>query len=284
MKKVILVLMFLMLVGGVSAMESPIKVQTNAGYGVSVFAWVSGGGPVISSDMGAADEDGFFETKTFFSLRVPYKLNIVIRDLEGSIARNFDEEVGGIAFNVGIDADCRGSTCILTASEVEEEVVEEVVEENVTAVENVTVVENETVVVEESKGFVATGKAIFSRDDGSLNLGYSIGGGVILLFMFVFVFMVLHRGKRKGSLDGDDKELKYMEKKVAETAEKIKGVKDGRVKREQIYKAKVKLAEEEKELQELEAGGNSKKIEEQEDVVEKAEDKVEDKVEEAKED
>ena len=277
MKKVIWFLMFLMLVGGVMAMSEPVSVKTQPGDWVKVYVWPVESGILLNMGDGVADENGTFEI-TFFSLNVPdVKFTIfVIRNKE----KVRDVDFLGHNISEPLNIDCRNVGCE-KVSETVEDLIEEVVENE--SVENETVVVDEEVVVEESRGFIATGKAIFSRDDGSLNLGYSIGGGVILLFMFVFVFMVLHRGKRKGGLDGDDKELKYMEKKVAETAEKIKGVKDGRDRRDKIYKAKLKLAEEERELQELEAGGNSRKIEEQEDVVKKVEDKVEkaeDKVEE----
>jgi len=264
---VMLVLMFLMLVGVVSAMDDPVTIKTQPGDWVKVYARPAGGSSLLGLGNGTADGNGTF-SYTFFSLNVP-SVDFTVFVIRGQ-EKIRDVDFFGHNISESLIIDCMNVGC-----EKVFEIVEEVIEE-------VVVVEEE-VIVEESRGLIATGKAIFSRNDGSLNLGYSIGGGAILLFMFVFVFMVLRRGKRKRGFDGDDKELKYMEKKVAETAEKIKNVKDGRNRRDKIYEAKIKLAEEERELQELEAGGNSRKIEEQEDKVEEAEDKVE-KVKESKED
>lgn len=281
MKRVFVVLLFLVLVGGVSAMNGPIRVMTEPGNMVSVFIWTSGSGPILNSDSGVADDDGVFATKTFFSLNAPYKLNVVIRGWTDS----FFEEIDGTEFDNGMDVDCMSGSCVVSASEVlvdvsnESGVVEEIVNESTDASGDGVDVSAENIPL--------TGKALFFKEDGSVNWVYSGGGIIVLLLFLVFVVVMFRSGRsKKVVLDdtpsghenlqaGDEKELKDMEEKVKETGDKIQKVKDGRVRRKKIYEAKLKLAEEEKELSELEEGGNDEKVEKQEKVVEDTEDMVE---------
>lgn len=150
-------------------------------------------------------------------------------------------------------------------------------ESNVSEVnESVVIVKSENLKDRESFGFL-TGLAMFYNEDGSINLKYSIGGvSIFLLLTILILTMILHRRKTGDvTIDEDEKELEYMEKKVKETEEKIAKIKDGKAWKNKIEKAKMKLAEEESELKELENEGNEKKIEEQEKVVDIAEEKVE---------
>lgn len=148
--------------------------------------------------------------------------------------------------------------------------------ENLSRGESVVIVEDENLDDKRYFGFL-TGLAIFYNEDGSFNLKYSIGGGFVFLLLLVLVLtMVFHRRKTSGvSMGEDEKELKYMEKKVKETEAKIVKIKDGKARKEKIEKAKEKLAKEEAELKELESEGNEKKIEIQEKAVDSAEEKVE---------
>jgi len=273
MKRVFVVLMFLMLAGSVLAMDNPVSVKTQPGDWVKVYVWPVEIGPLLNMGDGIADENGTFET-TFFSLNVPdVKFTVfVIRNQE----KVRDADFLGHNISEPLNIDCRNVGC---------EKVEEIVEEVVASVENESVVKNETVIVEDEeisvnkfRGFVLNGRAIFSKDDGSINWGYSVGGFTILLLLAVFTFMILHhrKGKKVNVMEEDEKELAYMEKKVRETADKIKSIKDEKIRREKIYEAKVKLAEEEKELKELEAGESEAQVGKQEMVVERAEDKVRD--------
>jgi len=246
---------------------------------VSVYIWTFGGGPMLNSDSGFSDEDGIFETKTFFSLGMPYRLNIVVKDG----AEAFMEDINTTAYENGIDVDCTGGSCVLFAKsaplsdsiEVVEGVDVSVIENdsvsNNIVVEEIPVVENES-----DEGVLLTGKALFFNEDGSLNWIFSGGGFIVLLFLLVSVVAITRRGKVKKVVLGDDeKELEEMEGKVKDTEEKIKKVKDGRERRMKIYKAKMKLAEEEKELSELEDNGSSEeRVETQEKVVDEAEDIV----------
>lgn len=264
MKKVMIVLMFLMLAGGVLAMSDPISVRSEAGNEIKIYVYPAETGPILNSAKGIADEDGIFG-KTFFSLNVDsYKLRIIVIDPSDDKIR--DDRIEGLFdTNGSVSIDCVPSVC-----EVTDEVFEEVAE-----VEEV--VENETVVEGESDGSGLTGNAI--KDVvGSINWVYSIGGLFVLLLLVVFVVGMMHRGKGKGVevLDDDEKELRDMESKVKETADKIQSVKEKKMRWGKIEAAKKKLAEEERELKELEAGGDDDKVERQEDVVERAEDKVDD--------
>lgn len=269
MKRVIIILMFLILATNVLAMNSSIEVKTDFGNEVKLYVWPIESGPILNSAKGIADENGTFET-TFFSLNVPsYKLQVMVINSAGEKIR--DKKFSGMTILKPIFIDCTSAVCDLS--------VVEIVEINESIIKNETiVVENDEKIVSKFTGFVLSGKAIFSNKDGSLNLGYSIGGFVFLLCLVVFIFGFFRHGKVKQSevLDDEEKELQDMEKKVKETAEKIKNVKEKKERRTKIYDAKVKLAEEEKELKELEDGGSKSEVEKQEDVVEKAEDKVDD--------
>ncbi len=278
----VFLLMFLMLASGVLAMDDPIKVKAHPGDEVKVYIWPAEYGPLLNMKSGIADENGSFET-TFFSLNVPsYKIYIIIIDSTGTKIRN--DKFYEMNTLEPITIDCIPENCTIFVGEVVEDVVENetvVIPENVSIEE---VVENETVVnVDDSnvarkiKRIFLTGKAIFTNDNGSVNWGYSIGGFSFLLFLIIFIFSVSRRGKVVNAdvLDEDEKELECMEKKVRETADKIKSVKEKRGRREKIESAKKKLAEEEAELKKLEEGGNDDKIEKQEDVVEKAVDNIE---------
>jgi cbb3-type cytochrome oxidase subunit 3 len=286
MKRMLICFLFLFLVANVFAMNGPVNVEANLGDKVSVI-FRDMNKMTITSDKGAVDEDGIFTSKTFFSMNPPYNLRIIISSPSGSF-KDFDEDVTS-GFEDGIDADCRLSSCILSAAValVEEEVVE-IVEENVSeeVLENVSNVSEEIVEVVEVESEVIendnlsevylSGKAIFTNKDGSLNWKpLSIGIIILILFLSGFIFMILHRRKKKGPvLSDDERELEETEEKVKETEEKIKKLKEGKLRRQKIYEAKKKLIEEERELKEMQAAGDEDKIQKQEAVVEKAEDKV----------
>ena len=294
MKKGFVILLFLVLISGVSAMNGPIKIMTDPGNTVSVFIWTFGGGPILNEDRGAVDSDGVFSTKVFFSLNVPYKLNVVVRDSNGEIDENFERDVTEVGFEDGMNVDCRSGDCIVSVGE--PLVVEPVVEEEVVNESEDSVVVNESndsIVVDDVSDDVVVddisleGRALFFKEDGSINWFYSGAGVVVLGLFLVFIFMMFRNGKpKKAVLDDDEKELEDMEGKVKETERKIQKVKDGKIKRRKIYEAKLKLAEEEKELSELEGDGNridekveaqEKAVEDAEEMVDKAEDVVVDK-------
>jgi len=292
MKRVFFVLMFLVLAGGVLAMDDPIRVKSQPGDRIEVYAWPVEFGPLLNMDDGIVDENGIFET-TFFSLNVPVKFNIFVsRDNEKII----NAEFSGHNIEEPLNIECNNADCKIVDSlegiENESEVVVEEVENETVVIEETEneseiiaeEVENETVVVEDVevaqnkfKSFIMNGKAIFSNEDGSFNLVYSFGGFGLLLLLCIFIFGLLRHGKSKDSeiIDEDEKELEYMEKKVKETEDKIKNIKEKKNKVIKIENAKRKLAEEEAELKRLEGNGDDDKVEEQKDVVEKAEDNIE---------
>jgi hypothetical protein len=273
MKKVLLVLMVLMLAGGVLAMSDPIVVKSEAGNEVKVYVRSLDGGPFLNTDKGIADADGIFEAGPFFSLNQPL-VNLRILVIEGS-GEPLDEKIPNYNTNTSLNIDCTGSGCETV------DVAFGVTEEEV-VVENETVAENETVIEDDSDAegglgkLIVTGKAIFTNDDGSLSLVYSIGGLVLLIAIIVFVFMMFHKGGHDGkpAMDDDEKELKDTEKKVKETEDKINSIKDKKNRSAKLEQAKIKLAEEERELRDLQNGGDVDAIAKQKDVVEKASDKV----------
>lgn len=289
MRGLVVVVMFLMLAGGVLAMDNPIRVKAGAGEEVRLFIWPAEYGPAINSDKGFANEDGFFASKIFYSLNDNnFTLQLSVFDSDGD--KSSSGRFEGMNSLSPIFIDCLASECKLSSWEVGNETTENetVAVENET-VENETVVEIETVIVEddvldiEDSKLGFTGKAIFLDEDGSIKLGYPVGGLAIMLLFVLFVIGMMHHGKKENVVvDDDDKELEYMEKKVKETEGKIKSIKDHDAKRRKLDEAKAKLASEEKELadlekekKEVESGAVQKDIEKQEDEIEKAEDKVE---------
>ncbi len=241
MKKVVIALMFLLLVGGALAMTEPISVKATAGDEVKIYAWTAGGGPLLTMDKGIVDEDGIFET-TFFSLSVPARFNIfVIRDGDkvGDGTDFLDHNL-----SEALSVDCTDVECKI----VNETVVEIV---NETVVVNETV--NDSVVANESTNVAPTGNAIFTNADGSIKWIYSLGGGIVVLVLIVFLALMFHGKKEKKVVDDDgDKELKDVNDRVKQAADKIKQIKNDRDKRENLIRAKAKLAEEEAELRRLE--------------------------------
>ncbi len=103
-------------------------------------------------------------------------------------------------------------------------------------------------------GMILTGKSIFVEEDGSVDLGFSIGGGIFILIFVVFILVIVGRGKKAKVeiLSEDDRELAYMEKKVKDAESRLLRVKVAREKRAKIEEAKRKFFEEKKELEELE--------------------------------
>ena len=87
-----------------------------------------------------------------------------------------------------------------------------------------------------------TGKAVFVKDDGSVNIiGSYVGGSVMILMFIIFIFMMSKRGSKKTEgevMSDDDKELKYMEKRVKETEAKLSKIKNKREKRAKIESVK----------------------------------------------
>ena len=286
------IFLFLLLVGCVSAMDGPIKVMAGSKNMVSVIIRNTDK-MTMNGDRGVADGDGVFVAKTFFSLVPPYNVRVIVTDSDGSFI-DFEQDVDG-GFNYGMEIDCRSGNCIVSASEapVVEEIIEVVgaVEEGVVVDEvNDSVVEVVEVVSEgigenKSEGVLLVGKALFFEEDGSVNWIYSGGGSVILLLLLVFVVVMFQRGKsKKEVLDEDERELEEMEEKVKETEEKIKKVKEGKERRTRIYKAKLKLVEEEEELAELLESGRSSlgRVEAQRKDVEEAGDVLRKKVDDRK--
>jgi hypothetical protein len=288
MKRVFVALMFLMLVGGALAMTAPIRIQAEAGNEVRFTARNSTTGAPMGNykETGIADENGLFETRIYSLLGVD-GVEYHVRTFSGLTLLQegrFDASAVSEPLLLDCTSECVSSTYELV---VEEELVavEEVINETAEEVVEESVVEDESV-VESSEEVGVTGRAIFTNEDGSINWIYVGGGGVLVLVLLILliIFIVSHSKKKGGKevvagkkdLDDDEKELEEMEKKVKDTEDKIKGVKDKKERRTKIYNAKVKLAEEERELKELEDGGDKARVEKQEDVVDKAEDKVDD--------
>ena len=296
-----------MLVSGVLALDGTIRVKTEPGNLVKVYAWTAGGGPLLdtSKHEGESVGNGIYETT--FDINVPFmKLQVMIfRDDLKVVDKYFDDYNTDMLLEINCsDYDCE----TVFGSVIPEEVIESIGNESIG--NEIVEIENESAMEDNSVEDGFTGMAMmFVKDDGSINWVYSIGGGVIVLFFVVFLFLMVHNarvGKKTVVLDDEEKELKSIEGKVKERAEEIKRMKDKKDQKANLEKAKKKLAEEdaelknlaeerkmklvkakehlaeeEAELKELGDEGTPSEIDKQEDVIEKAEDKVdnaEDKV------
>ncbi len=243
------VLSFLFLIGFVSSMNGPIRVMVDPDERVSVFIWTAGGGPLLNSDSGVADDDGIFTTKTFFSLMAPYKLIVVVKGMSDS----FEQEVNGSEFDNGMEIDCTLGECFVSASVVvandfgvDESVVNETNESLVVATGNISEEENESVLM--------MGKLLALGDGGSFNWFFSIAGVFVFLLIIFIISMFCRDKSKKVVLDNEEKELREVESKVKDTEEKIRRIKEKSQRMAKIREDKLKLVEEERELSELEGG------------------------------
>lgn len=146
---------------------------------------------------------------------------------------------------------------VIKKAPVVEEVVDELVKEEI--VEEVMPIVVEDVVEDDLlknklTGFFMTGKAVFIEDDGSFDFGFSLGGVFLILFFGLFIFMIVRRGKKfeKEVLCEDDKELAYMENKVKIAEAEIAKIKTQREKKVKTEDMKIRLAKDEKKLNDLE--------------------------------
>jgi len=257
MKKVMIALIFLLVIGGVAAMEDSITVKTYPGNFVKLLAWPNDGGrPPTPPLTGNADENGIFE-KTFFSLSIPdvkYQV-LILRNGEKIIDEKFPNQ--GIEDPLLIDCsdNIECSISIRNESEIEETVIVEVVNETEST-------KNETI----RNSITPTGNAIFTNEDGSLNTISVVIGILIIIAILVVIIVVLKKRKKKtgdapiqtrkvivprNDDDDNDDELDVVQKKLKEKDDEIKAIKERSMRTQKLEEAKRKLAEEEKELEAL---------------------------------
>jgi len=288
MKKVLtgMTLFFVLVTAtNVFAMDDPITVRTEPGNHVRLYTWMPDGGPLLNLKEGDADEDGIFRT-TFFSLHEP-TVKYQVRILKG-LTPITEATFEGKGIENPLLIDCTTGTCVIsvdTSIIVEEELIEETVEEEVTeetteeetpeetdeevseeelgesqVEENSEEGANETVETIESgdtrdlSGFSFTGNAIFTKDDGSLKVGFlSAIGFIFIIAMGLLMGLSRHQShpERKG-LRYKEKELRKIEKEIKNKETAIKNVKEENLRKRKIEEAKHKLEEEEKELNALE--------------------------------
>jgi len=260
---------FVLIIVNVSAMDDPIRFKAQPGEEIRFFIWPAEYGPAINLDRGFADEKGYFNSKTLFSLKENnFTLQVYVFNEDGD-ERSYGrfEEMNSLS---PIFVDCFSSNCVLSFWEVENEsspkgnlsdvVVAEEVVENETIEDNQTVIVGNRAISDVRTWFVGfTGNAIFRNKDGSFNFTYPIGAGIILILIFVSIFLMMHHGHGSGKekLSDEDKELSEAEKKLKATEDKIKSIRDAEAKKKRLAEIKAKLAADERELQELEGAKKS---------------------------
>lgn len=284
MKKEMLAVFLLMLVGFASAVSLNITIIDEAG---------SCSGAVLRLK---ASENGELGDKIYPN---PDKY---LKDA-GILKFEVDTSLAEIFFNVvftkdgakvkEIDKgpfDVNGSDIVVDLREIEElEVIKTVeVEENVSEDLNET---NESIVevevgaedLNESEDLVEiTGRVMQSLGDYGSVVYYSVGGALLVILVLIIIFVSLKRsGKKKKEkeddlVDEDEKELKVMEKKMKETEAKIGQLKELEKKKTKLAAARKKLKEEEEELKRLEKGGDEKKVAQERKEIKATEEKIED--------
>jgi len=284
MKKVLIGVMLvfvLVMATNVLAMDDPITVQTDPGNHVKLYTWMPDGGPLLNLKEGAADDEGIFRT-TFFSLHEP-DVKYQVRILNG-LTLITEATFEGKGIDNPLLIDCLSGACVIsidtniiveedseeetieettedalpeetseeeTIEEAsEEELVEDTVEE--TTEEAVKTTENKNAL--DSSGFSLTGNAIFTKDDGSLKVGFlSTVGFIFLVAMGLLMGLSRHHSHpEKKGLRYKEKELKKIEKEIKNKEIAIKNVREDNLRKRKIEDARHKLEEEEKELDALE--------------------------------
>jgi len=233
-------LIFLMLVGGVLAMEDSIRVKTEAGNSVKLYAWTAGSGPLLTSDNGVADENGIVE-KTFFTLTVPTaKFQVIVLSSSGN--KIAEGKFDNWATSDPIEIDCTsGYDCTISVYTEEAAVANDsvIADENDSAEENLEVLDS---VNSTSSSFVELSKVgeFFSK-----RVYFYWGVGVLIFLVIVFLFW--KKGFRV-SVNSEEKELEALERKIKERKAEIERVRSAKDRKKKISEAKSKLASEEKEL------------------------------------
>lgn len=226
-------LVFVISLSLVASMDSSITVKTNPGDHVKLYAWTSGSGPLLVMKEGVAEEGNF--TVTFFSLseeRVDYQV-IVLRG--GEKVR--DDEFEDYTTSERLLINCLPATCAISIYDGSEDF-----SENYQVSEG-TPEADESEEAEDSFNFF---------DDYILRNIWIIGIVFFAVVLFVaIVFLVFFFRRKEKFYDREEKELEELQRKIKEKAEEIRKIKEDKFRKQRIYEAKRKLAEEEREIKEL---------------------------------
>jgi hypothetical protein len=210
MKKVLVVFMFLMLAGGVLAMADPIRIKAQPGNRITLNVRDAETGVTISKykDGGIADENGFFETRTYYLLKGEVVYHVMtFSGLELLHEGKFEDRGTEGPFLI----DCTGECFMIIDSNRPET---EVVVENETIVENETEVGNETIVEEpeinktetpeenqegeEAQGFLEGMTGRVTSEVNGKNKPFYLGGFGVFFAGLLF-FLIVKRAYRSGA-------------------------------------------------------------------------------------
>lgn len=261
MKKEILALLLIFVsMNFVFAMEDSITVKALPNNYIKVYAYGNGGTPFFDMNGGVVDSNGIFST-TFFAVNEPeamIRVLVIEGNEKGELLQKAEFDKQDLSSPLTID--CTSICKIKVIDETETVLVPEV--ENATkTIENTsetlmqTTVENISAPVENtnsSNSISSTGKAIFTKADGSIN--YPVLGGIaaVVVIVILIIFVIKRKSKSKSVvIDPEEKELEELEFKVKEKEEEINKIKDEQGRKQRIDDAKRKLFSEEKELKRL---------------------------------
>lgn len=298
MKREVLAVLMMLLVGLTSAVSVDVTVVDNAGSYSGAILRLKASEDGELGEKVYPDSDKYLKAAGVLKFEVETSLSEVFFNVvftkDGAKVKEIDKgpfDVNGSEIYVDLRDIKELDVIKKTEVEVEENVSEmESNESNETVVE-VDVVDEDS----EEDGYLVemTGWVMQNVDSYGNVVYYSLGGFVLLVLVIVLIVM-LRRRKKKGDIvdekeekkeveeiadeeDEEDLELKEVEERVKATEAKISKLKSGAKKRKKIEDAKKKLAEEEAELKKLEGEGAGKKeIEAQKKDVREAVEKVED--------
>ncbi len=265
------VILFLMVIGGASAMDDPIVVEANEGDFVKIFVWPAEYGPALNIAEGVCDEDGVFST-TFFSLNTQdVKYQVTVYDGEGDKTHGETFEGYGVSYPLKIDCtfvdkcvmSVMAESEVLALDGVEEVAVVETVVEGESESLNVSVevVENETVevgIIEASE----EGARSWSLDvEEEVSFLFLIGGVLTFIVFMVawFKFETFRGWLTRLNYLSEEGELARIEAEIKRKDELIERIKENKMRKKRILLAKKKLERESGKLEKMIRKGIKKK-------------------------
>jgi hypothetical protein len=292
MRRAVWMVFVLMLVGFVSAVAVDVSVVGDVGKYSGAYLQVKASESGELGDKIYPNPDKYLKGVGIFKFEIETSLSEVFLNIVFIKDGSKVDEISRGPF------DLNGSEINIDLREADEDLevikeveAEEVFNETVENMTNVSVVEVESDAVDNGSGYLVSLTGWAMQDIGSGAVVYSVGGVVLLIVIIVIIVLFRKRRKKKVEVvdaekdvskvekveekkegvvekivDGDEMELREVEKRVKETEKRIAKLKDAMKKRGKIEAARKKLAKEEEELRRLQGKGT------EEDFTEKVED------------
>jgi hypothetical protein len=247
MKKEIWMLIVLFVSFGVVSAEDMITVKTESDAHVKVYAWTSGGGPLLTMVEGKADEQGLYRAN-LYSIRgtsyVRYHI-IILKDNQKIRDNRFD----GMRTDNNYFVNCVLANCTISVFKEEDLVIKENFEENETTENTEERPESQT--VESFSLYAFFSNSPFIDDEGEIRYEVFLWIIVIVLAFFFFILIMKRYSKKTSAVEPEEKELEVLERKIKEKEAELLRIREKKMTKQKIEQAKKKLEEEEKEIKQL---------------------------------